>query len=276
MSDSMMLVQRSPLMLDIAITQEAVDQKNDALELAGMIGDHITTAAQNEGAYRAAQSIQSMVKAVERSREDMKKPVLVAGKAIDDAHKSFAADLLAEAERIRVAMDTFQCAQRDELRRQEQARAREIERVERERREKEEAARQEAARIESERQAALREAQSAEQRKIVEGIAAEEREKLEARKEQVARDAAMQIESLGAAPEAVKAVGQSVRVELDYEVVDMHLLYKSFPRLVEMKEKRQEIRDMLRSGMTNIPGLRIFEAVSSRVRSKPQTKVIEV
>jgi hypothetical protein len=53
-------------------------------------------------------------------------------------------------------------------------------------------------------------------------------------------------------------------------IEDIHALYKAFPQCVELTPKLMAIKDLIKSGVTEIPGIKIEEraAVSAKAAAR--------
>jgi hypothetical protein len=85
---------------------------------------------------------------------------------------------------------------------------------------------------------------------------------------------AQKMEAVGPQVGTVKAVGQSVKEEFDFQVTDIWLLARAHPGLVRIEENRSEIMAVIKAGMREIKGLRVFPVVKTQVRGAG--KVIDI
>jgi hypothetical protein len=69
-----------------------------------------------------------------------------------------------------------------------------------------------------------------------------------------------------------RAEGQSVRQDWDFEVTDVWLLARMHPGCVEVRPRRREIIDLLRTG-NQLAGIRAFQVVRSTTRTVKQKEV---
>lgn len=267
--------------LVIAITPDAEQQKADALDLCRPIVE-VKTATQQADCLAAAGLSKSILKALETSREEVKRPVLDAGRKIDSTAKTFASPLAAEILRLENLASAYQVrvnAEAAKVKRAEEARqqaerdtamhdseseqrylneksdehdARRREDVKRIQNASDEG-REEAQRIADEH--AMDDAE--EMREIQRSI-----DQAKERREDEMRQRAVSMAVVSAKP---KAAGASVLVSYDYEVVSISDLYKARPDLCRIEECRALILSVIANGQ-QIPGLRIFE--ETRVRAK--------
>jgi hypothetical protein len=227
----------------VTIDQSAIALRQIAIQDAREI-----TTIQSPGdvalATEVVRSLKQLSSACEAARTQIKAPVLDLGRQIDAKAKEFSAQLDTEASRILRMVGSYQAEQERlreaELRRQQQVR----ERIERERIEAERKALEEAKGAQTEQQLELAEAK-------IEQVAV------------VAEQAKAQIAPV-APVQAVK--GLSVKPVLRFEVVDIATVYKFNPQFVELSAKASVINAALKAGITEIPGLRIYEDVTTRVR----------
>lgn len=268
--------------LQITITEEAKKQKRDALDLVKEITT-VTNRREFDDAIGGASLLKAILKTLEASREEVKRPILDAGRSIDDAAKRYAAGLSSEVLRLEQMASAFQRkvdAEADRIRRDEEERQRkQREAAELERRQEaqfmagkteefravrlEDLARIAAAVTDEGRDAAQRIADqhaedAAEEARILSEAVLEAQEK----RQEEARERAMQLAVVSAAP---KAAGASVRRSFDYAVEDIALLQLSRPDLVLVEPKRALILASIANG-AQIPGLRVFE--TTKVHAK--------
>jgi chromosome segregation ATPase len=263
----------------IEIQADAQKVKADALAVAKPI---LTIASDNDQqlAVNALKSLQTLTKQVEKSRTDVKGPVLAIGRQIDEEARKFVADLEAESKRLNKLITDYVVERQREAERAERARQAELARIEEEKRKAAaaEAARvAELARIEEEKRKAAEDAFLAETEEETQAAAeaavrareaeALERQRLEAeqqRQAELAREAAAKEAAIIKAP--VKAAGQVVRKVAKFEVTDIAALYAARPHLVRIEPNTAAINGVLSSGVREIPGLRIWEEVQTQVR----------
>ena len=240
----------------------------------------------------AAGDAAKLLRSVEKSRKAVKAPVLELGRKIDMIADQFTVNLQLEVDRIGKLSAAW-----EEKKRAEAARQAEIRRLERERmraeieaklraeaaereqnaeiRRIEEAARKE--REEAERKLAA--ARSAKAKEAQRAAMAEQAERQRVERESLERAAEIQrataeavrlerervafveSERLARLPAAKieKTVGVSVRGTWDFELIDIHQLYKANPGLVTMEPRRAEILNIIKSDQREIAGLRIFK-----------------
>lgn len=259
----------------ITITPDAEKQKADALELAKTITRVPTSAAEQADGIAAASICKGLVKGMEASREEVKKPVLDLGRDIDGKAKKYSAPLSAEILRIESLCAEYQRkenARIDALRREEEARqAKERETaqkdLEREKRfmEDKEGANLEERRADLERiAAATTDEEREEARRIADQNAdarAEEWRNLQqacTEAQETRFDEMRERATALAAIEPVKAAGATVRQSYDYTVLDVGALYRARPDLVSLEPKRAMILSAICNGH-HIAGLSVFE-----------------
>lgn len=107
----------------VTITDDALAKRKDAIELAQDIVQ-VTTITERDDALAAASLIKGLEKQMEETYEIVKKPVRVAGQAIDKAKREYLEGLQAERARIERMANEFQQAanRRAEALRQEELR----------------------------------------------------------------------------------------------------------------------------------------------------------
>lgn len=107
----------------VEITEEALASRKDAIELSQSIVS-VSSATERSDALAAVSLVKGLLKALEKTREEIKRPVLDAGQAIDKAAKGFADALKIEQARVEKLLNEYQAkcnAAAEELRRQEMA-----------------------------------------------------------------------------------------------------------------------------------------------------------
>lgn len=261
----------------VTITPDAQQAKADALALAATI-KAASTVTEQQDCIAAASMCKSLIKGMEATRVEVKEPALAATRLIDTTAKNYSAELIAEATRLESMAAKYQA----ELNRiAAQARAEE------EARQRKAAAEMERLRLEelAEKQKREQEAYEARQRDLAAIQAAKDEESLKAaqqaaddaaevRARQVreqelldaemaehrAEEARQRALTLAAIP-TPKAQGARVRVSMDYELQDIHALYKARPDLVKMEPKRSDILAYIQiPNVALLPGIRVFES----------------
>lgn len=107
----------------VEITEEALASRKDAIELSQSIVS-VSSVTERSDALAAVSLVKGLLKALEKTREEIKRPVLDAGHAIDKAAKGFADALKIEQSRVEKLLNEYQSqcnAAAEELRRQEMA-----------------------------------------------------------------------------------------------------------------------------------------------------------
>jgi len=301
----------------VEVHAEASRLKEDALASGALIGI-VTNEVSNAAAVEAMKEIKSVLSLAETTRQRIKQPVLDLARAIDGRAKEFSLELQEELNRLGQACADFQTAQLERVRAQERARQEELARIEREKREalrkieeeerrKAEEARRKieeeerrraeearrkaaaeaaAARSEADRQAAFERAKAEAARLAVEAearvkaeeqrLAAEANAQAKAEEERRAQEQM----SLGPAPAAIRADGQTSKMTWSWEVTDIWTLARMQPALVEITPRRQQINDVITSmsaaGEPKIPGLRIWPEMKVGVRVGRPKEAIDV
>ncbi|NBV25154.1 MAG: hypothetical protein EBS05_24945, partial [Proteobacteria bacterium] len=158
----------------IVFTPEAEDARISALCLAADVSE-VTGPETQVKAVEAQKAIRGVISAVEKARKAQKVPILEAGRKLDAACDKFCEDLKSHELRIATEVGNYQEAEREKVRKAEQAAAAELARIERERQEAVEAAQRAAWKAQQEA-----EAKAAAERAAAARAAAEERAKIEA------------------------------------------------------------------------------------------------
>lgn len=270
--------------LGITIAPDAEQQKTDALALARTITTVSTTAEQHD-AIAAASLVKSLVKGMEDSRSQVKRPVLDAGAAIDTAAKRYSKELSAELLRLESLAGDFQ---RRVLREAEERR-REVEQQQRKEREASMRDRESATRYLADKEAAHRAQRVEDLQRIAAATTDEARndaqqladEHAEANAEEIRniqqaireadeqrlddeRDRAVQIATVSSAP---KAMGASVRTSFDYTVTDIFLLASARPDLVTIEPKRSSLLAAVNVPGAQLPGVSIHEVTKLHAKA---------
>jgi hypothetical protein len=236
----------------VAVTHEALAFQEEALALA--FGVFQVTNEEEQGrAVTVAGVLKTLAKACEKSRAEVKAPVLNAGRMIDTAARDYLAPLETEVRRLESLAARFVREKQAEL--------------ERKRRIAEETARIEALKAEQARRA---EEEAA--RKVREAATLSERlaAKAEAEKHAQASQQQAQVFAEAAARLAAPAVsvsvaGASVAEVWDYSVEDIIALAVARPDLVEIVPRRAAILRAIKDGP--IPGLRTFSTTRVTARA---------
>ena len=261
--------------LSIALNEEANALKNDALEVAALVGK-VTNAGSQEVAVQAQQRLKSVLDLIERARKAAKEPILEAGRQIDQKVKDFRRELEDEYGRIQDLVGEFQ---REEVRKLSAERERqrlELERIEREKQ-------AEISRINAEaqaRQAELdRQAEAArnEQERLK---SLQEKAMLQeaAAREKIAVEQQSQIESAVVAPPltTIKARGQVVKDDWEITVLNPYELARYHPDCVlRIEHSVSAIKTLLNQGIT-VRGVTARKVTTSTVRAGRQPQAIEV
>lgn len=258
---------KPPLLLSgdgfrISTTKEALRLKHelcDAAEGIVMVEDH-------PGALLAKEtrdSINEVLKAIEKNRKEVKSPILKAGDTVDDAAKAYVLELKQAMGRIDGLLGDF--ARAEDVKRQEalriaNERAMEAQRVEQERIRKDEEA--ERLRIGAENAAA--EAETAKQRREAAVASAVALSRQQQADELMRQTVLTQQESYHFSQVAAQSRVAGVRAKLDYTVLDIKALAAVRPDLVEFTAKRRDILSELNrladEGLpVYLPGLEIRE-----------------
>lgn len=114
---------QNPAKFCVTLSTDALTKKRDAIELAQSVVS-VTTPAELQDAVAAASILKGIIKAMESTRVEVKKPVLEAGRQIDDLAKGFSDTLNVELKRVERLAGNYQaeCNRKaEEIRRQELA-----------------------------------------------------------------------------------------------------------------------------------------------------------
>jgi hypothetical protein len=236
---------------DIAAEKAGLLSKSEAIK-------SVASDDEAQAALNVAAELKGAVKSVDKKRETFKAPVLLLGRAIDSTAKEFITPVETEAKRLeRLAGDWALKKEREhqaEIARQ-QAEA------ERLRRQQEEEARKAQEAAEAARKAA-EQATTPEDKEAAEDAAFE-------------AELAASIPVSAPVPAAVvpdkpKFAGASVQMVKEPVIEDIHALYAAYPSCVELTAKLSNIKDLIKRGITDIPGVRFEEraAVSAKAAAR--------
>jgi hypothetical protein len=269
----------------VVLNTEAIRLKDEALARSALIG-LVNDAESNKEATGAMIDLKRVIAATEKTRKEVKEPILELGRKVDEAAKKFSAELVEEFNRLSRCSADFQTAELERVKAQEQARQLEAERIERERLEAQREIERQRLASEAELKAKA-DAEIAAARGIAAKAEAEARAKAE--RERIAREAearsaaenarrAVELE-IATPPPQVKAAGQSVKPTWCWEITDLWTLARMHPGLVEITPRKREINEVVEmqanAGATpQVAGLRIWSEVKVSVRTS--TKTIDV
>ena len=202
----------------------------------------------------------------------------------------------AEAQRVeRERVEAEQRAERERVEREKEAQRQrdEIERLERQRKEAEEraalahtqaakdAAAAETARIQKESaEAEARAARARQESAEAEARAAEEKSRLAQEAfeaELAAAEAAEDATAICQAPipeDKTGVTGASVSEEFDIEFTDLHALYAAHRQCVDLTGRKQAVKDLIRVGIREIPGVRLIAKTKVAVRAAKQSSLL--
>jgi hypothetical protein len=232
------LIVRDDTKLTCFFTEEAHAERQRALEAAALVGK-VTDAHENDEAVKTQTGLATVARQVEQARKAAKEPVLNFGRQIDATAAEFVKEVKGEEMRVARLIGDFQTLQLAKQRAAEQA--------ERDR----------LSALERERLAALAQAQSH-----------EELEKVQETFNARAKEEAPPI----AAP--IRATGQTVREDWEFEVTDIWLLARAHANCVSIEPRRAEIKSLLSAGV-QVAGVRAWRGVKSGVRTST-VKAIDV
>ncbi|MBA3354989.1 MAG: hypothetical protein H0U18_03435 [Pyrinomonadaceae bacterium] len=236
MSDNAILV-RNDAGLTVQFSVEALEIKDSALALAGLIG-RVSNAEEQESAVTAQRELKRVLKLSEDARKAAKAPVLDYGRKIDSTAEEFVKDLAVEDIRVSKLIANFQALESARVRAAEAAKQTELNA------------------LEVDRQKALADAKSHDELDRV-------------NQEYCERVAALPV----IAPARVE--GQVVREDWEIQVTDIHTLYRAFPFAVDLKPRLSEIRQLLDAG-SKVPGVSAKKVSKASVRISKERDAINV
>lgn len=216
----------------LSVTKETVAAKNDLIAAAAAV-TQVTSTEESTLAQFQIRHLASFRNAVEKSRTEVKAPVIELGKKIDAAAKEFVEQIVAEEGRLKKLVGSHaeqvaaakRAAEAEERRKFEEARR----------------AREEAERAEA---AALRAKEAAANTvNITDAIAAKQKQRATeaaAQRAEEDRQAAQRERMAASATVATTAVASGVKFEPDFEVIDAKAFLAARPDCCEITVKRRE------------------------------------
>jgi hypothetical protein len=235
------LISRDDSARKVAFTAEADRLKNEALEVAALVGK-VANADDNAAAVAAQMKLAEIKSLAEKARKAVKEPVLEFGKLIDATAKKFIAEVEDELLRLTRLIGDFQALEAQKARAAEALRLKEL------------------AEIERQKQEALAAAKSHDQ---VDAIQAHYNE------------VAAQTAAVAAPPAPVRAEGQVVRTDWEIIVTNPYDLAKFHPGCVNITPRLAEIKMLLAEGVT-VKGITATKVTKAGVRLGSAPKAIEV
>lgn len=231
----------------LQISDDAVAYAGQCIAAAALI-NRVEDANQQNHSVACLTDVKSLIKRIDKAREHAKRPVIELGRLIDRKAKEFTDPLEEQAGRVSRLISGFQCL--------------EMERVEKLKRE-EEARRRKALEEESKKQAELN-------AKLEKAKSDERRSSLMAQKqeaEQKLTEVIIDSVSMENKTAPVRVSGMIVRKEWKFEVTDINALFKAKPECIIFEPNNMVIRSLVKHGLHECPGLRIWEEVSTGVRT---------
>ncbi len=277
----------------ITVTPAAEQQKQTIIEAARRVVA-VTDQDTCDLANARIKALASVRNVVEKSRTEVKAPVIELGRKIDGIAKDFVADVIAEESRLSALVADYAREVQRKAREEREAAERErqrIERIEHERkmdalRAEQEAERQ---RMQAEREAHLAEMQRLEAARNADAQAqfdAQQRaeaarrqqeeatrraQEAQAEQERATREAAEQAAAVQYVP-ATPALPTGVTETVDFLVEDIAAFYAKFPQLCEVTVKRAEVLKQIKKSLAKngklptVPGLKIFQNIKPKAR----------
>jgi hypothetical protein len=223
--------------LSVSFDATAAELKENALAAAALIG-RVNSPEEQAEAVEAQKALKSLLDQVEKSRKHAKEPVLAFSRDIDAKAKAFCADPAKELERVSILIGNYQTFLERKRMAEEQKRNAELLEIERKKQE--------------------------------ELAAATKPEQLEEIDERYCNEVAAMKPPL----QVVRADGQVVNEDWDFEVIDAWALCRAFPNCIKPEPIRSEIKRMLNAGH-KLPGVKAEKKIKSTVRLSPGQKLIE-
>lgn len=270
----------------------AKEEKSKALEKAALIGK-VTGHDSKVIAVRAQQDLKRLIALIEKTRKELKEPILEAGRRLDNLCAAESLELEKEFGRVSNAVKEFDDAERRRIMEEERKQREELERIEREKQAELKRIADEQARVEREarvaREAAERAAAEATNKKQREEAAKAKAEADRLATEAQARAAASKVQAAaieeragdaayvaGRPVEITKVAGQ--RTVNDWEITKINewQLLKARPDLVRKIEfDMRAIKDELKRGV-KLAGVEAREIYKADVRVARERPAIEI
>lgn len=231
-----------------------------------------------EDAVTCLKSLQSLSKLAESSRTEVKAPVLELGRTIDGKAKEFSQPIDAEVQRINRLVTAYQSEQQRKAQESERARQAELKRIEDEQRKaveaqaklKRDAEEAEAARIRAEADSVtFNEADEAKAKADAIAAEAKRNEAAAAAQAETKRLADLQVEKSRAQMQVApvsRASGLITKDVWKFEVLDVHAVYAANKVLCRLEVNTSAVNDLIRAGLRECPGLRIWSETKTEVR----------
>lgn len=239
----------------VAIPGEGIRLKQQMLAAAAAI-TQVTNAKEQEQATIAAGKLKGLAQAVEALRQELKKPHLEVGRAIDAKAAEYVGDITVRVRELEGKIGAFQRAEREKAAEAERASAAERQRV--------------ATEVEQARQRAAA-AQSEEERLAAQFDLME------------SEDAASTANATVVAPEPPAAKGVAIREDkVEFEVTDIEAFYawdlarrqaagdRHIPTFVKLEVRKQDFNSYINivgiKALGDIPGMKFTQKTNAAVR----------
>ncbi len=291
----------------------AREAKTAALEKAALIAK-VTDADSKTIAVRAQQALKKVVSDIEKTRKELKEPLLQAGRQLDNLCAAESLDLEKEFGRVSNAVKEFDDAERRRVLEEERLQREELARIEREKqaeieriRREQEAREAEARRVQEAADKVVRDAAEAAAKLASEATNKKQREAAEAARQESLRqqatreverqkqEAALREQKAAAAAqtaaieekagdaayvaakpiEITKVAGQRQSTNWVITVEQPFVLAKYHPDLVDIKPRLGDIKTALNEGR-EIKGIKAMRETVSGVRLPAERKAVEV
>lgn len=232
------LIVRQDSALAVSITPTALAQRDEVLAFAKLV-TVVKSNDDQQWAIDALDAVNTLLRAVEAQREEIKRPVLLYGKKIDETAKGFREDrsgvesLSAAKLRIERLLSDWVSLQNARIRAEQQCFNNNL------------------LALEQEREAKIAKATSIEE------------------VDAIREEYCIKVAEMGPQPSLEKAEGQINKSDVDIVVEDVHLLARMHPNLVTITPKKQEIKDAIKAGV-KISGVRWTPIVRVQTKVKKE------
>ena len=214
------------------VLADGVEAERDLLLIDAASVHSVNDVFSAEVAMDVLRRLKNLLREVESARKEVKTPVLKLTRKIDEVAKSFTSEANEEAARLSRLIGAYQAAER--------------------------------AKAERARREAQQKAREAQQQAMAESARAESIEQYDSAIQKSAESVAEARAEL-ANLKANEPKGTTLRKRWCFEVTDINRLYEHRPDLVRLEPNGEAIRAAIKTNQ-NIPGLRIWEEVSTTVR----------
>ena len=242
-------------------------EKEAALNQSALIG-RVTSRDTKILAVRAQQALKKVISDLEKARKFWKEPLIVRGRELDTMIEAEKLEPERELSRVTQEVSVFDLAERRRVEEEERLQREQVARIQRERD-------AEIARLAAEQAAKEAEARSLASKEAQEAALAAIAAQTASQTQQIEEKAADAAYVAARPIEATHVAGQRKATGWKIEILDVYMLAKFRPDLVEFKPKLGEIKACLNEGQ-EIRGIKAEREYTSGVRLAPERKAIDI